>query len=127
RADLRAAGITREVLFTKAPNVEPLRFHDGGRATFVTWAKRAGKSDGWIADRTGHLTSSMIERYTRAARTLEDLKIEPFPELAEALDRSPGGGRGGESTGGPPAPASPASGSPSGAAGLAATPAPNDE
>jgi integrase len=85
RADLRAAGITREALFLKASNVEPLRFHDGGRATFVTWAKRAGKSDGWIADRTGHLTPEMIQRYTRAARTLEDLRIEPFPELTGTI------------------------------------------
>jgi len=56
---------------------EPLPFHDL-RATFVTWAK----GDGWISDRTGHLTPEMIERYSRAERTLADLKIEPFPELA---------------------------------------------
>ncbi len=61
-------------------HIEPLRFHDL-RATFTTWAKRAGKGDGWIADRTGHLTPEMIQRYNRAARTLEDLRIEPFPEL----------------------------------------------
>jgi integrase len=85
RADLIAAGVTREVLFLKGPNVEPLRFHDGGRATFVTWAKRAGKSDGWISDRTGHLSPEMIQRYNRAARTLEDLRIEPFPELTGTI------------------------------------------
>jgi integrase len=90
RADLLAAGVTRAVLFpevdakpvagkaTAAQNVEPLRFHDL-RATFVTWAKRAGKGDGWISDRTGHLTPEMIDRYSRAARTLADLKMEPFP------------------------------------------------
>ncbi len=80
RADLVSAGVTRSALFAEGSNVEPLRFHDM-RATLVTWGKRAGKSDGWIADRTGHMTPEMIERYTRAARTLEDLKIEPFPEL----------------------------------------------
>ena len=101
REDLQLAGVTREVLFARpapAPvttkkrknakaikvdepdNVEPLRFHDL-RATFVTWAKRAGKTEGWIADRTGHLSTEMIDRYSRAARTLEDLGIEPFPEL----------------------------------------------
>jgi integrase len=84
RADLRAAGITRSELFDAGPNVEPLRFHDL-RATFNTWAKRAGKSDGWISDRTGHLTPEMIQRYTRAARTLEDLRIEPFPELTGTI------------------------------------------
>jgi integrase len=125
RADLRAAGITREVLFMKAPNVEPLRFHDGGRATFVTWAKRAGKSDGWIADRTGHLTAEMIQRYNRAARTLEDLRIEPFPELTGTIPElvaAEGGGSRGSPQGGPSSstPPSPA-GSGDGAAGPAAT------
>jgi integrase len=90
RADLRVAGVTREELFppakasTRTTNIEPLRFHDM-RGTFVTWAKRAGKGDGWIADRTGHLTPEMIQRYTRAARTLEDLRIQPFPELTGTI------------------------------------------
>lgn len=84
RADLRLAGVTRASLFQVEENVEPLRFHDL-RATFVTWAKRAGKGDGWIADRTGHLTSEMVDRYTRAARTLADLRLEPFPELEGAI------------------------------------------
>lgn len=84
RADLRLAGVTRAALFQVEENVEPLRFHDL-RATFVTWAKRAGKGDGWIADRTGHLTSEMVDRYTRAARTLADLRLEPFPELDGAI------------------------------------------
>ncbi len=124
RADLRAAGITREVLFAKTENVEMLRFHDM-RATFVTWAKRAGKSDGYISDRTGHLTPEMLQRYTRAARTLEDLRIEPFPELTGTIpelvdvlvvhggtpDGDPEGGTGNT----PPTPAQP-DGSSAGAA-----------
>jgi integrase len=84
RADLKAAGVTRAVLFAETANIEPLRFHDM-RATFTTWAKRAGKGDGWISDRTGHLTPEMIERYSRAARTLEDLRIEPFPDLTGTI------------------------------------------
>lgn len=84
RADLEAAGVTREVLLGKAENVEPLRFHDL-RATFVTWAMREGRGDGWISDRTGHLTPEMRARYARAARTLADLKYEPFPALAGAI------------------------------------------
>ncbi|APR86217.1 Integrase [Minicystis rosea] len=80
RDDLQAAKVTRAVLFEKGPNVEPLRFHDL-RSTFTTWARRAGWTDGQISDRTGHLSPEMIDRYTRAARTLEDLRIEPFPEL----------------------------------------------
>jgi integrase len=84
RADLRAAGITRELLFDDGPNVEPLRFHDL-RATFTTWAKRAGKGDGWIQDRTGHQGPAMVARYTRAARTLEDLRLDPFPDLTGTI------------------------------------------
>ncbi len=78
RADLLAAGVTREVLFLKQPGVEPLRFHDL-RATFVTWAKRMGKGDGWISDRTGHLSPGMIERYSRAARTAGRPQDRPLP------------------------------------------------
>ncbi len=84
RADLKAASVTRAVLFSKAANVERLRFHDA-RATFVTWARRAGHGWGWISDRTGHLTPAMMERYDRGARTLADLKYEPFPDLSKAI------------------------------------------
>jgi integrase len=115
RADLRAAGVTRAALFpddaTEEPsaksagprNMEPLRFHDL-RATFVTWAKRDGKGDGWISDRTGHLTPEMISRYSRAARTLEDLKILPFPDLTGSipeLREEPDAGPNGEPSAGP--------------------------
>jgi len=84
RDDLRAVGVTREVLFSDDPKVEPIRFHDC-RSTFVTWAKRDERGDGWISDRTGHLTGEMIDRYTRAARTLADLRIKPFPDLLPAF------------------------------------------
>lgn len=84
RADLRAAGITREVLFLKNDKVEPLRFHDL-RATFVTWARRAGKGDGWIGDRTGHITAEMMKRYDRGARQLADLQYLPFPDISTAI------------------------------------------
>src|SRR5262249_22499515 len=84
RADLRAAGITRAGLFEHGGAVNHVRFHDL-RATFATWAKRAGWTEGQITDRTGHLAPSTLDRYLRAARTLEDLRIEPFPSLAEAI------------------------------------------
>lgn len=84
RSDLQLAGVDRRSLYERTPNVEPLRFHDL-RATFVTWAKRAGHGDGWISDRTGHLSAQMIDRYNRAARTLADLKIDPFPSLVGAI------------------------------------------
>jgi hypothetical protein len=60
------------MLFMRSAQIEPLRFHDT-RATFVTWAFRAGKGLGWITDRTGHLSEEMVDRYRRSARQLEDL------------------------------------------------------
>jgi integrase len=54
--------VTRAQLFERSVHIEPLRFHDL-RATFVTWARRAGKDSGWISDRTGHLTQEMMQRY----------------------------------------------------------------
>ena len=42
RADLKRAGIVRPQLFERSQYVEPLRSHDL-RATFITWARRAGK------------------------------------------------------------------------------------
>ncbi|HMJ12685.1 MAG TPA: tyrosine-type recombinase/integrase [Polyangiaceae bacterium] len=84
RQDLKAAKIQRASLFGGPDNVEPLRFHDL-RATFVTWAMREGRGDGWISDRTGHLTPEMRARYARAARTLSDLDYQPFPGIAKAI------------------------------------------
>jgi len=45
----------------------------------------ARKGDGWISDRTGHLTPEMRARYARAARVLADLKYEPFPSLEKSI------------------------------------------
>jgi integrase len=86
RDDLKAVGVTRALLYEEdAPNVEPLRFHDL-RSTFCTWARRAGKSDAWISERTGHeLSGDMISRYDRGATTLEDLAYAPFPDITDAL------------------------------------------
>jgi integrase len=83
RDDLAAAGVTRHAA-GEADNVQPLRFHDL-RATFVTWAMRQGRGDGWISDRTGHLTPEMRGRYARAARVLADLRYEPFPALEGSI------------------------------------------
>lgn len=84
RADLRLAGVTRALLFSDAPNVQSMRFHDT-RATFVTWALRAGKGWGWITARTGHVTPAMMERYNRSAQVLSDLRYKPFPDLRDAI------------------------------------------
>jgi integrase len=86
RDDLKAVGVTRAILFEeKEPTVEPLRFHDL-RSTFCTWARRLGRSDMWISERTGHeVSGDMINRYDRGAQTLQDLDYEPFPSIAGAL------------------------------------------
>lgn len=84
RMDLECAGVTRKVLFTKSDKIEPLRFHDL-RATFVTWARRAYKGDGWISDRTGQITKDIMRRYDRGARSLADLQLEPFPDISKAI------------------------------------------
>lgn len=53
-----------------------------------------GKSESWIADRTGHRSSTMIGRYKRIARTFDELRIgalasmnEAIPELRSPMDR----------------------------------------
>jgi integrase len=84
RLDLKTAGITRKILFTHSEFVEALRFHDL-RATFVTWARRAGKGDGWVADRTGHIGTAMMQRYDRGARSIADLRYKPFPDISLAI------------------------------------------
>jgi integrase len=86
RDDLKAVGVKRAILFEEtAENVEALRFHDL-RSTFCTWARRLGKSDAWISERTGHeLTGDMINRYDRGAQTLDDLAYVPFPPLGGAV------------------------------------------
>jgi integrase len=84
--DLKAARVTRAILFEDdAENVEALRFHDL-RSTFCTWARRAGKTDPWISERTGQeVTGDMINRYDRGAQTLADLDYEPFPDIRGAI------------------------------------------
>lgn len=84
RAHLRAAGITREVLFERNETRQPVRLHDT-RATFITVALANGKSEAWVQDRTGHRSSTMINRYRRAARTVSELGLGDFRRLDEAL------------------------------------------
>ena len=52
----------RAQLFSKGTNRSPIRIHDL-RATFVTLALATGRTETWVADRTGHKSSAMINRY----------------------------------------------------------------
>jgi integrase len=80
----------RDELFKSSANRGQLRAHDL-RATFVTLSLAAGKTESWIADRRGHTSSVMINRYRRAAGTANELGLgllgplhEAIPELSDA-------------------------------------------
>jgi integrase len=90
REHLQAAGVDRASLFQHNETRLRIRAHDL-RATFVTLALANGRTETWVADRTGHKTSDMINRYRRAARTAAELGLgwlapldTAIPELAGA-------------------------------------------
>lgn len=99
RAALKAAGVTRHELFHSTETSGKLRAHDL-RATFVTMSLAEGKGDTWIRDRTAHKSTSMLDRYRRAARQVAELELGRLEllDLALKLSRktpSRGGGKGG--------------------------------
>lgn len=60
----------------------------------MTVALANGKTEAWVADRTGHRSSQMINTYRRTARTYAERNlgellpmVEAIPELAEALSK----------------------------------------
>lgn len=91
RAALQKAGITRTELFASTEFTAQLRAHDL-RATFVTVSLAEGRSETWIRDRTAHRSTSMIDRYKRAARQLAELRLGSLVDLVEALGWGTGGG-----------------------------------
>ena len=104
RDHVRLSGIDRAVLHERSETSMRLRFHDL-RATFVTVALANGKTETWVSDRTGHRSHGMIEKYTRAARTYQDLNLGPLLPLDQAIvwEQSetavkPSPGRGGRRT-----------------------------
>jgi integrase len=84
RADLERAGIDRPELFERSKSRQPIRVHDL-RATFVTLSLAAGRSETWVADRTGHRSSVMINGYRRAARTAAELGLGELAPLDQAV------------------------------------------
>jgi hypothetical protein len=84
RDHLKAAGIERPTLFDNNAARRRIRAHDL-RATFITIALAIGRSERWVADRTGHRSSAMIARYYRAARTAAELGLGDLSPLDEAL------------------------------------------
>ncbi len=96
RGHLRAAGIDRPALFEHSETRQQIRLHDL-RATMITIALSTGRSETWVADRTGHKSSTMINRYRRAARTASELGLgdlspldQAIPELAPSATGEPG-------------------------------------
>jgi integrase len=87
REHLKLAGLEeggRAKLFEHSKTRLQVRAHDL-RAAFVTTALANGKTETWVADRTGHKSHSMIKRYTRTARTAGDLKRGNWTALDVAL------------------------------------------
>jgi integrase len=84
RAHLADAGIDRAELFERTASRVHVRLHDL-RATFVTISLANGRSETWVADRTGHRSSTMINRYRRAARTAAELGLGELARLDVAI------------------------------------------
>ena len=84
REHLRAAGITRPVLFEQTRSRQRLRLHDT-RATFVTVSLANDKNEAWVQDRTGHKSSTMIAKYRRAARMAAEVGMGPFVRMDVAV------------------------------------------
>ncbi len=84
RQDLEAAGVKRAELFEDGENTRKMRTHDL-RGTFVTLSLANGRTETWVADRTGHQSSVMINRYRRAARSASELGLGPLLPLDIAI------------------------------------------
>ncbi len=84
RAALLDAGVIRSELHQDGVNRRKLRVHDL-RATFVTLALAHGKTETWVADRTGHRSSQMINRYRRQARAAHELGLGSLLPLNAAI------------------------------------------
>lgn len=114
REHLKLAGIDRPELFERSEARMWIRLHDT-RATFITIALACGRSETWVADRSGHKSSAMINRYRRAARTAAELGLGDLAPMDEAIPELRGepagakGGKGGDRAPSPPRSARPAS------------------
>lgn len=102
REHLLTAGVARHELHHGTGERMPIRVHDL-RATFVTCAMAAGRSEAWITDRTGHTSSQMLRRYQRTARMAAELDLGGLAPLDVALGLAPvvaqgGGQQGNEET-----------------------------
>ncbi len=84
RRHLQEAGVARAELFERSQTRQRIRVHDL-RATFVTLSLANGQTETWVADRTGHRSSVMINHYRRAARQVAELNLGMLMPLDEAI------------------------------------------
>ncbi len=95
RRDLQTAGVSRPQLFERSAARQPIRVHDL-RSTFITTALATGKTETWVADRTGHRSSQQIGAYRRKARTWAGMELGTLgslyyslPDFRKALRQAP--------------------------------------
>src|SRR5688572_11508983 len=84
RADLALAKVERPELAEHSEARLAFRVHDL-RGTFVTLSLANGKTETWVADRTGHKSSVMINRYRRTARLASELGVGVLKPLDGAI------------------------------------------
>ena len=86
RRYLGEVGVNRPELFDSADDGSTRKLRcDDLRASFVTVNLANGRSEAWIAARTGHKSSQMINRYRRAAATFAELNLGTFAQLNAAI------------------------------------------
>jgi integrase len=99
REHLKSAGVTRAKLFESSERRMRLRAHDL-RGTFVTIALANGRSEHWVATRTGHPSTIMISRYNSEATTAAELSLGALAPLHLAIPELAGIDLTGEGGGG---------------------------
>jgi integrase len=84
RANLRKAGCKRAQLFESNDERRPLCVHDL-RATFITISLAQDKTESWVANRTGHKSSKMINEYRRQAQCHAEVFMGGLAPLVDAI------------------------------------------
>jgi len=84
QVSLRRADRYRPELFERTATRLAVRVHDC-RGMFVTYALASGRTETWVADRTGHRSSTMINRYRRVARTVLEAQLGDLLPLHDAI------------------------------------------
>jgi integrase len=84
RANLRKAGCTRAQIHERNDERRPLCIHDL-RATFITISLAQGETETWVANRTGHKSSKMINEYRRRAECHAEVVMGGLTPLVRAI------------------------------------------